>query len=267
MEQILILLLLGLIQGLTEYLPVSSSGHIELGKVIFQFQPKEPVLLTVILHAATALSTVVVLRKEILAILRGLLQMKWNESTQFSLFIVVSMIPAALIGFFFEEQMEVFFSGNLLLVGFCLLISSSLLFAADQVQKSKIIEGKKVGLFESAMIGIAQAIALLPGVSRSGATISTTLLLGVDRKQAAQFSFLMVLPLIFGKMAKDLLDGNLSFSNEEAIPYAVGFFTAFLVGIWACRWMIQLVSKGRLLYFSIYCLIVGLIAIIAYIYL
>jgi len=143
MEQILILLLLGLIQGLTEYLPVSSSGHIELGKVIFQFQPKEPVLLTVILHAATALSTVVVLRKEILAILRGLLQMKWNDSTQFSLFIVVSMIPAALIGFFFEEQMEVFFSGNLLLVGFCLLISSSYFLQLIRYKKVKSLKVKK----------------------------------------------------------------------------------------------------------------------------
>ncbi|KAA2219571.1 undecaprenyl-diphosphate phosphatase [Maribacter flavus] len=253
-------IILGIVQGLTEFLPVSSSGHLELGKAILgdNSVPEESLLFTVVLHFATALSTIVVFRRDIGEIIRGLFQFKYNEESQFSAKIIVSMIPAVLVGLFFEEQLEAFFGGNVMFVGFMLLITAVLLYFADKAKDTD----KKVGFGSAFVIGISQAIAMLPGISRSGATISTSVLLGVDKSKSARFSFLMVVPLIFGKIAKDLLGGELTFNGENNMAMVAGFLAAFVAGLAACTWMIQLVRKSKLSYFAIYCLIVGLIAII-----
>lgn len=253
-------IILGIVQGLTEFLPVSSSGHLELGKAILgdNSVPEESLLFTVVLHFATALSTIVVFRKDVWEIIKGLFQFKWNEESQFSAKIIVSMIPAVLIGLFFEEQLEAFFGGNVMFVGFMLLITAILLYFADKAKDT----AKKVNFGSAFVIGISQAIAMLPGISRSGATISTSVLLGVDKSKSARFSFLMVVPLIFGKIAKDLMSGELTFNGENNIAMGAGFLAAFIAGLAACTWMIQLVRKSKLSYFAIYCLIVGLIAII-----
>ncbi len=253
-------IILGIIQGLTEFLPVSSSGHLELGKAILgdQSVPEESLLFTVILHFATALSTLVVFRKDIFDIIKGLLQFKKNEETLFSLKIIVSMIPAVFVGLFFEEQLEQLFGGNILFVGFMLLITAALLWLADKAKNTL----KAVTFSNAFIIGISQAIAMLPGISRSGATISTSVLLGNDKTKAARFSFLMVVPLIFGKIAKDILGGDLHFSSANSMPLLLGFLAAFFSGLVACTWMISLVKKSKLSYFAVYCVIVGLIAII-----
>ena len=252
-------IILGIIQGLTEFLPVSSSGHLEIGKALLgdDSMPEESLMITVVLHFATALSTIVVFRKDIGDILRGLFQFKWNDETIFSMKIIVSMIPAALVGLFFEEQLETLFGGSLLFVGFMLLITALLLWLADKAKNT----GKLVSYSNAFVIGVSQAIALLPGISRSGATISTSVLLGNDKAKAARFSFLMVVPLILGKIAKDLLFGDLSNTTMEVTPLLAGFIAAFIAGFAACTWMIQLVRKSKLSYFAIYCFIVGLIAI------
>ncbi|CAL2104958.1 Undecaprenyl-diphosphatase [Tenacibaculum sp. 190524A02b] len=252
-------IILGIIQGLTEFLPVSSSGHLELAKAIFgdTSVPEESLTFTVVLHAATALSTLVIFRKEVADIFKGLFQFKWNEQTKFSLKIVLSMIPAVIIGLAFEEQLESFFGGKILLVGVMLLVTAALLLLADKAKNTN----KNVSFSNSVIIGISQAIAMLPGISRSGATISTSVLLGVDRTKAARFSFLMVVPLIFGKVAKDILGGDINFQNSEMLPLSAGFIAAFVSGLLACNWMIALVKKSKLSYFSIYCAIVGCIAI------
>ncbi len=251
--------ILGVIQGLTEFLPVSSSGHLELGKAILgdTSVPEESLLFTVVLHFATALSTLVVFRKDVFEIIGGLLSFKWNEESQFSLKIIVSMIPAVLVGLLFEEQLEALFGGNILFVGFMLLITALLLWLADKAKNT----GKKVSYSNAFVIGISQAIAMLPGISRSGATISTSVLLGNDKTKAARFSFLMVVPLIFGKIAKDLLSGELMESTADFSILAVGFVAAFIAGLVACTWMIALVKKSKLSWFAVYCFVVGLGAI------
>ena len=259
-------IILGIIQGLTEFLPVSSSGHLELAKVLFGDQsiPKESLTFTVVLHFATALSTMVVFRKEVFEIIKGLFQFKWNDELIFSLKIIISMIPAAIIGLMFEEQLEAFFNGNILMVGFMLLITALLLVLADKAKNTV----KNVSYKNAFIVGVSQAIAMLPGISRSGATISTSVLLGVDRVKAARFSFLMVVPLIFGKVAKDFLSGEISFQSEQIGSMGLGFIAAFISGLIACNWMITLVKKSKLYYFAIYCFIVGTIAItFAYFYL
>ena len=208
MESIWQAIILGIIQGLTEFLPVSSSGHLELAKFILgdESMPEESLLMTVVLHAATALSTVVFFFKEIKEIFAGLLQFNWNKEFQFSLKIILSMIPAALVGIFFDEKIDALFGGQILLVGSMLLITGLLLILADKAQKTE----KDTYFGHALLIGLAQAIAILPGISRSGATISTSVLLGIDRERAARFSFLMVIPLIFGKMVDDILGGSIS---------------------------------------------------------
>ncbi len=252
-------LILGLIQGLTEFLPVSSSGHLEIGKAIFgdNSLPQESLTFTIILHFATALSTIVVFRKEVLEIIKGLFQFKINEEFLFSLKIVISMLPAVFIGFFFEEQLESLFSGRIMMVGFFLLVTAALLLLADRAKKTD----KKVTFMSALIIGVSQAIAMLPGISRSGATISTSVLLGVDRERAARFSFLMVVPLILGKVAKDILGGEIQFESSQIGNLGIGFAAAFVAGLLACSWMIAIVKRSKLSYFAIYCLLVGLIAI------
>ena len=252
-------LVLGIVQGLTEFLPVSSSGHLELGKAILgdTSVPEESLLFTVVAHFATALSTIVVFRKDILEILKGLFSVTWNEETQFSVKIIVSMIPAVIVGLFFEEQLEALFGGNILLVGCMLIITAALLYFADKAKDTQ----KKVSFSNAFVIGLSQAVAMLPGISRSGATISTSVLLGNDKGKAARFSFLMVIPLILGKIAKDILGGDLSTSSGNVSVLIIGFLGAFIAGLVACTWMIKLVKKSKLSWFAIYCLIVGLIAI------
>ncbi len=252
-------LILGIIQGLTEFLPVSSSGHLELVKALFgdESLPQESLTFTVVLHFATALSTLVVFRKEVFEIIKGLFQFKWNEEWIFSIKIIISMLPAVFIGLFFEKELEALFSGRILFVGFMLLITAALLFLADRAKKT----AKNVSYTNAFIIGISQAIAMLPGISRSGATISTSVLLGVDRERAARFSFLMVVPLIFGKVAKDIMKGEINFESSQIGVLSVGFIAAFVAGLLACTWMIAIVKKSKLSYFAIYCLIIGSIAI------
>lgn len=253
-------IILGIIQGLTEFLPVSSSGHLELTKAIFgnETLPQESMFTTVMLHGATALSTIFVFRKEIKEILVGLFQFKWNEQTIFSIKIILSMIPAVFVGLTFNDEIENMFFGNILLVSLMLIVTGILLFFADKSKTSN----KNVSFFNAIIIGIAQAIAIIPGISRSGATISTSVILGIDRTRAARFSFLMVVPLILGKMTQDLMSADISTSANFIIPNIAGFVVAFFTGLFACTWMIKLVQKSKLIYFSIYCFIVATIALI-----
>ncbi len=253
-------IILGLIQGLTEFLPVSSSGHLEIGKALLRvdLSDGQSLLMTVVLHAATALSTIVVFRKDIWDICGGLLSFRWNDESKFVAKILISMIPAAIVGVAFDEEIEGLFSRNLVLVGAMLLVTGQLLFLAGRATKSE----KPVGFLDSLIVGISQAIAILPGISRSGATISTSVLLGIDRTKAARFSFLMVVPLIVGKIAKDILDGGFSTGGADIGALTAGFIAAFLAGLMACKWMIWLVRNCQLWWFSIYCFVIGTIAII-----
>ncbi len=253
-------LILGAVQGLTEFLPVSSSGHLEIGKALLGDQsiPEESLLFTVVVHFATALSTVIVFRKDIVEILKRLFQFKWNEEFKYSLKIILSMVPAVFIGLVFIDQLESLFSGDILFVGFMLLITALLLWLADRAKDTT----KPVSFKNAFVIGVAQAIAILPGISRSGATIATSVLLGIDRERAARFSFLMVVPLILGKMAKDILSGDISTETANLGILIAGFAAAFIFGILACTWMISIVKKSKLSYFAVYCFIVGVISIV-----
>ena len=254
-------LILGIIQGLTEYLPVSSSGHLEIGNAILGVELEENLTFDVMLHVATVLSTLVVLWSEVDWITRGIFKFKMNDETKYFLNIVVSMIPVGIVGVLFKDQIEAFFTGNLLLVGCCLMVTATLLtftYFAKPRQKEHI------SWIDAFIIGIAQAIAVLPGISRSGSTIATGLLLGNKKEKLAQFSFLMVIPPILGQAllsTMKFVKGEEAFGGVDAIPMMVGFVAAFISGCFACKWMINIVKKGKLVYFGIYCAIVGLIAI------
>ena len=251
--------ILGVIQGLTEFLPVSSSGHLELAKSVLGNDgiPQESLKFTVVVHFATALATMVIYRHEVFHILRGLFKFKKNEEFQFSMRIVISMIPAAAIGLLFEDQIESLFTGNVLLVGVMLLVTGFLLYFANNADPGR----KEVTRKDALIIGIAQAIAILPGISRSGATISTSVLLKVGREKAARFSFLMVIPLIFGKIAKDVISGDFSSDNTDSINLVLAFGAAFVTGLWACNWMIDIVKRFNLNFFALYCFLVGFLSI------
>ena len=254
-------LILGLIQGLTEFLPVSSSGHLELARFFFGSGeiPEEGLYFTILLHFATALATIAVFRKEICKIFLGLFSREGKEERSFSIKIIISMIPAALIGLLFEEDLSSLFSANVSLVGFMLLITGLLLLFSDKKKETD----KQLTFFNSAIIGLAQAIAILPGISRSGATLATSILLGIKRDEAIQFSFLMVIPLILGKIAKDMLGGSFWVSGIEPMVLIVGFSAAFISGYFACKWMISLVKNARLKYFAYYCFCIGTLGIIS----
>jgi len=253
--------LLGLIQGLTEFLPVSSSGHLELGHHFLHVQNHDNLLFTVVVHAATVLSTLVVFRSDVAQLATSALKFRWDEHARYVVLLLLSAVPVAIVGLFFHDEVGKLFNENLLLVGGCLLVTATLLLFAHFRKK---VDGKKIGFADSLLIGLAQAVAVLPGISRSGATIATGLLLQNDRKETARFSFLMVLLPIAGAVMLDLLKSGFRMDNEVgAVPLLIGFVTAFLSGLIACRWMIRLVSRGKLIYFSIYCFIVGVIAIFA----
>ena len=253
-------LILGIVQGLTEFLPVSSSGHLELVKAIFgsDYEQQQGLLVTITLHAATAFSTIFVFRKDIFMILSDLLRFKRGESLNFSLKIILSMIPAVIIGLIFEDFIASLFVGKIALVGVMLMITALLLFLADQVNENN----KELNYSNTFYIGVIQAIAILPGISRSGATIALAVLLKIDRNKAARFSFLMVIPLILGSMAKSVMDGDLSQDSTALLPLLVGFVSAFTTGVFACRWMVALVKKSQLKYFSFYCFALGALAIL-----
>jgi undecaprenyl-diphosphatase len=255
-------IILGLIQGLSEFLPVSSSGHLELGKEVLGVNlgnTSNNLFFTITVHSATALATIIVFRKDILNILWDVWRLKFTDNINFALFVIVSMIPAVFAGLFLEDELEKLFNGNVLLVGTMLLVTSILLFTTVKLKPQKgILDYKR-----SFMIGIAQAIAIIPGISRSGATISTGLLLGIKRKEVARFSFLMVIPLIFGAMAKEIMDYKPDESAADIKPEVLiaGFVAAFGSGWLACRWMIYLVRKSKLGYFALYCAVIGIAAI------
>ena len=256
-------LVLGLIQGLTEYLPVSSSGHLAIGQALFGMNDgADNLMFTVAVHVATVLSTVVILWSEIDWVLKGLFKFKMNDETKYVLNIIVSMIPVGVVGLLFKDQVEEFFGSGLLVVGCCLLITAALLtfsYYAKPRQKERI------SMKDAFIIGIAQAIAVLPGVSRSGSTIATGLLLGNKKESLAQFSFLMVIPPILGEALLDVLKmmkGENVMGGIETLPLMVGFVAAFLAGCVACKWMISIVKRGKLIYFGIYCAIVGVVTII-----
>jgi undecaprenyl-diphosphatase len=257
-------IILGIVQGLTEFLPVSSSGHLELGKALLGDDsiPEDSLVFTVVLHFATALSTLIIFRKDIVTLITALLKFEWNEDTQFIVKIMISMLPAGFLGLVFESELEALFGNNIMLVGLMLIITAVLLFMADRAKKTT----KKVGFWDAFIIGISQAVAMLPGISRSGATISTSVLLGNDKSKAARFSFLMVIPLIFGKIAKDLLSGDLSYTTENFGSLSAGFIAAFLAGLFACKLMIRLVKNSQLKYFAYYCFVVGALAVILTLY-
>jgi undecaprenyl-diphosphatase len=257
-------LILGIIQGLTEFLPISSSGHLEMAKVLFGSDrlPEEGLLFTVLVHGATALATVVVFRKDVWGLISESLKPSGTEERKYISWILISMIPAVVVGLVWEDEIEALFTGQILLVGVMLLITGLMLFYADRAKHTD----RTVDPFRAFFIGVAQAIAILPGISRSGATISASLLMGVDREKAARFSFLMVVPLILGKMTldlKDVMDGEIHL-NGQGLPLLVGFIAAFVAGYLACTWMIALVKRSKLTGFAIYCWVVGLIAIASY---
>ena len=256
-------LILGLIQGLTEYLPVSSSGHLAIGQALFGMNDgADNLMFTVAVHVATILSTIVILWSEIDWILKGLFKFKLNDETKYVLNIIVSMIPVGVVGLLFKDQVEEFFGSGLLLVGCCLLITAALLtfsYYAKPRQKEHI------SMKDAFIIGLAQAVAVLPGVSRSGSTIATGLMLGNKKESLAQFSFLMVIPPILGEALLDIMKmvkGEDVMGGIEALPLMVGFVSAFLAGCVACKWMINIVKRGKLIYFGIYCAIIGVITII-----
>ncbi len=254
-------LILGLVQGLTEFLPVSSSGHLEIGKHLLGIDTPDNLTFTVVVHGATVLSTLVVFRRDIVSLLAGFFKFKWNEETKYLAKIAFSMIPIAIVGLFFKDYVEDIFNlgSILLLVGLMLLVTASFL-AFSYYRKS----GDRDITFRDAMIiGVAQTIAVLPGISRSGATIATGLIIGNKRTEVARFSFLMVLVPIIGENVLSLLKTDYSVANQGlgAMVLLTGFVAAFLSGLLACRWMIEIVKKGKLIYFAMYCAIVGALAI------
>ena len=245
-------LILGFIQGLTEYLPVSSSGHLAIGQALFGMEDgEENLMFTVAVHVATVLSTLVIFWFEIAKIFRGLFKFEYNAETKYVLSIIVSMIPVGIVGVFFKDYVEAIFGSGLLVVGCCLLITSALLtfsYYAKPRQKEHI------SFKDAFIIGLAQAVAVLPGVSRSGSTIATGLLLGNKKEKLAQFSFLMVIPPILGEALLDILKsakGENVMGSIEVLPLTIGFLAAFLSGCLACKWMVNIVKRGTLLYFGI----------------
>jgi undecaprenyl-diphosphatase len=252
-------ILLGMIQGLTEFLPVSSSGHLEIGKYLFGIDAESSFAFSIAVHGATVLSTIVVFRKEIMNLITGVLKFQYNEETKYVLKIFVSLIPVLIIGLTIADRVENLFNGNIVFVGFMLIITSILLVLSGLVKNNN----REISYFHAFIIGIAQALAVIPGISRSGATISTGLMLGNRKDQLAKFSFLMVLIPVIGANLLELVKGDFTSSSSiSASVWLAGFISAFITGFLACTWMVNLVKKGRLLWFGIYCFGLGLLAIL-----
>ena len=255
-------LILGLIQGLTEYLPVSSSGHLAIGSYLFGTNGEDNLAFTIVVHVATVLSTFVILWSEIDWIFRGLFKFKMNDETKYFLNIVVSMIPIGIVGVFFKDAVEEVFGSGLLIVGCMLLLTATLLIFS---YFAKPRQREHISMKDAFIIGLAQACAVMPGLSRSGSTIATGLMLGNKKESLAQFSFLMVIPPILGEALLDVLKmvkGDDAFGDISALPLVVGFVAAFVSGCVACKWMINIVKKGKLVWFGVYCAIAGAVTII-----
>lgn len=252
-------LILGMIQGLTEYLPVSSSGHLAIGSALFGIQGEDNLTFSIVVHVATVLSTLVILWKEVDWIFRGLFKFQMNDETKYVINIIISMIPIGIVGLFFKDKVEEIFGSGLVIVGLMLLVTASLL-AFSYYAKPRTKE--HISMKDAFIIGLAQACAVLPGLSRSGSTIATGLLLGDKKEKLAQFSFLMVIPPILGealldgmKIVKGAAEAN---ADVSLVALIVGFLSAFVFGCIACKWMIDIVKKGKLIYFAIYCAFVGI---------
>ena len=258
-------LILGCVQGLTEFLPVSSSGHLEIGQALLGTSGEENLIFAITVHAATVLSTLVVLWKEVSALLRGTFTTtRWNVEKNYVAMIMVSMIPVFIVGVFFKDYVESLFGRGLLLVGICLCLTAVLLYLSEWLGRHRKTPGHEVGYKDAIIIGLAQAVAVLPGLSRSGTTIATGLLCGVKKESVTQFSFLMVLIPILGEAFLELLDllcGEMN-TTLGLLPMLIGFLAAFITGCFACRFMINIVRKQKLIYFAIYCLCIGIFAIV-----
>jgi len=253
-------IVLGVIQGLSEFLPISSSGHLELANYLFGISESGSLQFAIAVHGATVLSIIVVFFREIIGILAGVFKFRLNDQTILALNIIVSLVPILFVGLMFKDQIEALFTGNILVVGIMLLFTSVLLtFSHFTSSGSRPITPKRAFI-----IGIAQAVAVMPGLSRSGATISAGLIQGIDRKNAAKFSFLMILIPVIGMNLLELLNASSKGDSVGAPALIAGFLSAFLVGTFACRWMIRLVERGKLIWFAIYCAIVGIVAIALY---
>lgn len=255
-------LVLGLLQGLTEYLPVSSSGHLAIGSALFGIEGEENLAFTIVVHVATVLSTLVILWKEIAWIFRGLFKMEPNAETRYAINILISMIPVGIVGLFFKDTVEAIFGSGLLIVG-CMLLLTAALLAFSYYAKPR--QKETISMKDAFIIGLSQACAVLPGLSRSGTTIATGLLLGNNKATLAQFSFLMVIPPILGEALLDILKtmkGEDVVGDIPVLSLIVGFLAAFISGCLACKWMINIVKKGKLIYFAIYCAIAGLVTIV-----
>ena len=268
-------IILGIIQGLTEFLPVSSSGHIELGKHILgnNLIDDENILFTIVLHFATALSTTIIFRHDISKMMSGLFKffsytkisfskksfkIILNKESKFLLKIIISMPPVVLVGLFFEQEIESLFFGNIFLVGLMLIFTGFLLWLTSIIKQKK----REISYINALIIGIAQAVALIPGISRSGATISTSLILGNKKNDVARFSFLMVIPVILGKILYDFLFNEIVYENIDLTIFFIGFVSAFITGLFACKWMIRLVKDNNLKYFTVYCIVIGVISVV-----
>lgn len=257
-------LILGIIQGLTEYLPVSSSGHLAIGANLFGLSGEENLTFTVAVHVATVLSTIVILWREIVWLITDLFKFKWNEGTKYIVNIIISMIPVGIVGLCFKDKVEAIFGSGLLVVGICLLVTATLL-AFSYWAKPR--QRETISPLHAFIIGLAQALAVLPGLSRSGSTIATGLLLGNKKERLAQFSFLMVIPPILGEALLDVKDmAEMGVSQAMAglppLSLLVGFFAAFVCGCIACKWMINIVKRGKLIWFALYCAVVGTLTIV-----
>ena len=257
--EILKALILGIVQGLTEFLPVSSSGHIELGKALLNLQVTHDLTFSLVVHLATVLSTILVFRKDIMYLFKDFSAKKMTESNKFILLVLISMIPIFLAGCFLKEEIEAFYQGKIVFVGLMLWITALLLLSTKWVRKNE----QEVTPLKSLVIGIAQAIAVLPGISRSGATISAGLLMGIKRDVMARFSFLMVLPPIIGASMLQFKEINETgaFQDVSILPLIMAFLGAFLSGLFACKMMIELVKKGNIYWFALYCFVIGALAI------
>jgi undecaprenyl-diphosphatase len=256
-------IILGIIQGLTEFLPVSSSGHLEIGKVLLGAEIEESLGFTVLVHLATVFSTITVFFSEIKALLAGIFKFKWNSEMRYGLKLIISAIPVLFVGLLFESEVEYLFdrsANSLVLVGIALLTTSFLLALTVLIKPG---QQKRIPFPTAFIMGLAQALAVIPGLSRSGATIATGLLLKNNREEVAKFSFLMVLIPIIGASFLKLLDWSAAGTSDTSVlPLVAGFLAAYISGFLACKWMINVVKKGKLIWFAVYCLTVGLIAII-----
>jgi undecaprenyl-diphosphatase len=251
-------IILGLIQGITEFLPVSSSGHLELGKYLFNINPDTNFYFSVAVHGATVLSTIAVLWKEIADLFKGFFKFRLNEETKYVFKIFISMIPVGIAGLFLTDIVDKYFTGNMISLGIQFMITAVLLFLTSFIKPKE----RPIGYLDSFIIGIAQAIAVLPAISRSGATIATGMMIGNKKSDIAKFSFLMVLIPIIGANLVEMRSGGFSVEGTSVSVILAGFITAFISGYFACKWMINLVKKGKLVWFAVYCVLVGVFSIL-----